>query len=114
MIWDVIGMIAGAFFYAVVVFNVVSILISVITRYKMIRVKNLIISLSISLLITFFLAEALYSWPKVAAGHIPMLLLVFYYDYHKARYQKCPECAERIKADAFKCKYCHSVIRQSA
>jgi hypothetical protein len=114
MVWELIGGYLGALLYAAVTFNLISFLVSVITSYGLKRVKNIYISLSISVLITFFLAEVLYSWSMVALYHLPMLLIVFLYDYREACYQKCPECAERIKADAFKCKHCHSIIRQSA
>jgi phosphatidylserine synthase len=114
MVWDLLGSYLGALFYALVVFNVISLSLSALSRYKMKRLKNITISLCVSVIITFFLAELIYSWNQVFFYHLPMLLLVFLYDYRKAVYQKCPECAERIKADALKCKHCHSVIRQTA
>jgi hypothetical protein len=114
MFWDITGGLIGSFIYAGVVYNVISLLINIATKYKMKRRKNIVISLIVSLVITAILTELIYSWGMVLTGHIPALIILFLYDFFKVNYQKCPHCAEKIKADALKCKHCHSNIGETA
>lgn len=112
MFWDLLGSFVGAFAYAFIVYNIFSMFVNFVTRYKLLKRKVIITSFILSIFLTALLTEAIYEWGYVLLYHFPMLTLVFGIDYIHIMYQKCPHCAERIKADAFKCKHCHSIVNE--
>lgn len=92
MIWDVLG----ALLYAYVVFNVVYFVVAYITRYKLLRKRTLLITLAGALMVTGILTEFIYTWNTIIIYHIPMLFLVFLYDYIKVVRKE--KTAEKIEA----------------
>lgn len=109
MILEIFGMILGALLAGYIVFSLFSFTLAVITKYKWSIKKNLNFSLVLSII--FFLAWGEF-WgltpDQSIIRYIPGTILIYFYDRRRRLTKKCPQCQEKIKLDAQKCKHCQT------
>ncbi|PLR99582.1 hypothetical protein CVD19_00535 [Bacillus sp. T33-2] len=111
MFLDLLSYYIGALIYAFFIYYAVMWVVRFATRKKLERFKEAIYSFIVSLIITAILTEVLYIWEVTLIHHFPMLILVFFFDYRANKYVKCPQCAEKIKVEANRCKHCHTTFQ---
>jgi hypothetical protein len=111
MILEIIGMIIGALVAGFIVFSLFSYAIDLITRYKLSIRKNLNITLFLSIVFALIWGEFWGLTPDQSIiRYIPALIIMYFYDRRRRLSKKCPNCKERIKLDAQKCRHCHSEL----
>jgi hypothetical protein len=111
MIFELIGAALGGLFGAFIVFNLISYVLNVVTKFKMTMSKNINITLALSIVFVLGWGEFWGLSPDQSIiRYVPFILIMYFYDRRKISTKECPHCQEKIKVNATKCKHCQSEL----
>lgn len=109
MILETVGSIIGSLVAAWIVFSLFSFFLATITRYRWSINKNLNFSLGLSIIFALFWGDFWGLTPDQSILlYVPAIIVIYFIDRRLKLSKKCPNCKERIKVDAEKCKHCHT------
>ncbi|MBS4200266.1 hypothetical protein KHA93_11555 [Bacillus sp. FJAT-49732] len=111
MILELIGIILGSLVGAYIVFSIIILAVGGITRYRWSFNKILNITLTFTIIFAIFWGDYWGLSPdQTIIRYVPAIIVIYLFERRRLLTMKCPQCKERIKTNATKCKHCQSIL----